>query len=55
MSGDICSFSGVVTVHAFVTVNLLIEHLEMSVYYYYYLGVLDCLHATVMCRESSSV
>jgi len=27
--------SGVVTVHAFVTVNLLIEHFEMPVYYYY--------------------
>ena len=27
--------SGVVTVRAFVTVNLLIEHFEMSVYYYY--------------------
>ena len=28
--------SGVVTACAFVTVNLLIEHFEMSVYYYYY-------------------
>ena len=28
--------SGVVTAHAFVTVNLLIERFEMSVYYYYY-------------------
>ena len=29
--------SGVVTAHAFVTVNLLIERFEMSVYYYYYI------------------
>jgi len=28
--------SGVVTSRAFVTVNLLIERFEMSVYYYYY-------------------
>jgi len=28
--------SGVVTTRAFVTVNLLIEHFEMSVCYYYY-------------------
>jgi len=28
--------NNVVTVRAFVTVNLLIEHFELSVYYYYY-------------------
>ena len=29
-------YSGIVTARAFVTVNLLIERFEMSVYYYYY-------------------
>jgi len=33
--------SGVVTVRAFVTVSLLIERFEMSVYYYYYYQLVD--------------
>jgi len=32
--------SGVVTARAFVTVNLLIEHFEMSVYYYYFIIII---------------
>jgi len=32
----IADCSGAVTARAFVTVNLLIERFEMSVYYYYY-------------------
>jgi len=36
-------WSSVVTAHAFVTVNLLIERFEMSVYYYYYYYYLICV------------